>query len=63
MSTLELEKVEKGTDQPPKMTHLLDVERGFPWALCGTRCRTYVNGKGAECVVCWDIWESKQRQK
>lgn len=64
MTTVEdIERVSRlnENDEPPRMIHYGDPERGFPWALCGTRCRKQLPpGNEIDCVVCAEL--VKQRK-
>lgn len=62
MSVTELEPTDIGTDDAPPMEHILCPERGFPYAICGTRCskitRDHVpDDDTVDCVVCESLWK------
>lgn len=58
--TLELEQQDVDTSDVPEMIHLQDLDRGFPWALCGKRCREEVShDTPVDCVVCEAMFESR----
>jgi hypothetical protein len=66
MSAIELGPVELDLDGNLRepMLHAVDPERGFPWALCGHRCKEAVfylkdPERELDCVVCVDLWRRR----
>ena len=64
MELLEKQPTDLDTGKPPRMTHLLDLERGFPYCLCGYVAEKIVKvrmstSEQVDCVVCEELWEGK----